>query len=88
MPYLSKILYCYKHAVIGKWNFRFSDLVCSMKRKNLSVAESNEISSFLERAFVRLESWFQWFNTTQSGQYGFYLLFSFPYCINLNAGCD
>ncbi|KAM7487154.1 hypothetical protein LguiB_024638 [Lonicera macranthoides] len=44
------------------------DLVCSLKRKNLSVAESNEISSFLERAFVRLESWFQWFNTTQSGK--------------------
>ncbi|KAK9276690.1 hypothetical protein L1049_006226 [Liquidambar formosana] len=29
---------------------------------------ATEISSFLERAFVRLEAWFQWFNTTQSGK--------------------
>ncbi|KAF1001540.1 hypothetical protein AG4045_017699, partial [Apium graveolens] len=27
-----------------------------------------QISSFLERAFVRLNAWFQWFNTTQSGK--------------------
>lgn len=43
------------------------DLVYSIKRNKFSVTESNEISSFLERAFVRLEAWFQWFNTTQSG---------------------
>ncbi|KAK1403205.1 Mannosyl-oligosaccharide glucosidase [Heracleum sosnowskyi] len=44
------------------------DLVCSMKKKNFSDLEQTKISSFLERAFVRLEAWFQWFNTTQSGK--------------------
>uniref|UniRef100_A0A175YLB1 Mannosyl-oligosaccharide glucosidase n=1 Tax=Daucus carota subsp. sativus TaxID=79200 RepID=A0A175YLB1_DAUCS len=44
------------------------DLVCSMKKKNFSDLEQKKISSFLERAFVRLEAWFQWFNTTQSGK--------------------
>lgn len=43
------------------------DLVSSLKRNKFTSMESNEISSFLERAFVRLEAWFQWFNTTQSG---------------------
>ncbi|RVW99325.1 Mannosyl-oligosaccharide glucosidase GCS1 [Vitis vinifera] len=42
------------------------DLVSSLKRNKFTSMESNEISSFLERAFVRLEAWFQWFNTTQS----------------------
>ncbi|CAK9144298.1 unnamed protein product [Ilex paraguariensis] len=44
------------------------DLICRMKRDKFTATENNEISSFLERAFVRLEAWFQWFNTTQSGQ--------------------
>lgn len=29
--------------------------------------DRSEITMFLERAFVRLEAWFQWFNTTQLG---------------------
>ncbi|KAL5717632.1 mannosyl-oligosaccharide glucosidase [Ranunculus cassubicifolius] len=45
------------------------DLVRSTKRNEFSAAEREEISSFLDRAFVRLEAWFQWFNTTQSGKY-------------------
>ncbi|XP_043704692.1 mannosyl-oligosaccharide glucosidase GCS1 [Telopea speciosissima] len=44
------------------------DIVRGMKGNKFTTTESNEISSFLERAFVRLEAWFQWFNTTQSGK--------------------
>ncbi|XP_057949553.1 mannosyl-oligosaccharide glucosidase GCS1 [Malania oleifera] len=44
------------------------DIVCGMKRNKFTVIERTEISTFLERAFVRLEAWFQWFNTTQSGK--------------------
>ncbi|KAK3040834.1 hypothetical protein RJ639_029178 [Escallonia herrerae] len=44
------------------------DVVCSMKRNKYAANISDEISSFLERSFVRLEAWFQWFNTTQSGK--------------------
>ncbi|KAL6983885.1 ADP-ribosylation factor GTPase-activating protein gcs1, partial [Sarracenia purpurea var. burkii] len=44
------------------------DLVCGVKRNKFTVTERDQISSFLERAFVRLEAWFQWFNTTQSGK--------------------
>ncbi|XP_024027588.1 mannosyl-oligosaccharide glucosidase GCS1 [Morus notabilis] len=44
------------------------DLVHGLKKNKFSSTESNEISSFLERAFVRLEAWYQWFNTTQSGK--------------------
>ncbi|XP_059624181.1 mannosyl-oligosaccharide glucosidase GCS1-like [Cornus florida] len=45
------------------------DIVDSVTIRNTFAAdESNEISSFLERAFGRLEAWFQWFNTTQSGK--------------------
>ncbi|GLU06199.1 hypothetical protein SLE2022_232490 [Rubroshorea leprosula] len=44
------------------------DLVHGMRKNKFTVSESNEITSFLERAFVRLEAWFQWFNTTQSGK--------------------
>ncbi|KAG5521860.1 hypothetical protein RHGRI_034177 [Rhododendron griersonianum] len=43
------------------------DLVFGMKKNKFTAAERDQISSFLERAFVRLEAWFQWFNTTQSG---------------------
>ncbi|XP_050276247.1 mannosyl-oligosaccharide glucosidase GCS1-like [Quercus robur] len=44
------------------------DIVHSLKRNKFTSMESKEISSFLERAYVRLEAWFQWFNTTQSGK--------------------
>lgn len=30
-------------------------------------SERDEILSFLERASVRLDAWFQWFNTSQTG---------------------
>ncbi len=43
------------------------DLLHGIEKNKFTSAESNEIISFLERAFVRLEAWFQWFNTTQSG---------------------
>ncbi|XP_015894405.1 mannosyl-oligosaccharide glucosidase GCS1 isoform X2 [Ziziphus jujuba] len=44
------------------------DLVDGVKKNKFTSTESIEISSFLEQAFVRLEAWFQWFNTTQSGK--------------------
>ncbi|CAL5347032.1 unnamed protein product [Camellia sinensis] len=43
----------------------FQDLVCGMKRNKFTATERDRISSVLEWAFVRLEAWFQWFNTTQ-----------------------
>ncbi|KAL8201349.1 hypothetical protein R6Q57_012688 [Mikania cordata] len=45
------------------------DLVCGMSRNKFSVAESKDISAFFEQSFGRLEAWFQWFNTTQSGKH-------------------
>ncbi|KAL7609119.1 mannosyl-oligosaccharide glucosidase GCS1 [Lactuca sativa] len=45
------------------------DLVCGMMKNKFSATESKEISAFFERSFGRLEAWFQWFNTTQSGQH-------------------
>lgn len=44
------------------------DLIDGMKAKKFNAAESDEISSFLESASDRLDAWFQWFNTTQSGK--------------------
>ncbi|XWS22745.1 hypothetical protein CRYUN_Cryun29cG0062800 [Craigia yunnanensis] len=44
------------------------DLVNGIKKNKFTATESNEIISFLRQAFVRLEAWFQWFNTTQSGK--------------------
>ncbi|GMP82391.1 hypothetical protein CsSME_00036718 [Camellia sinensis var. sinensis] len=39
-----------------------------MKRNKFTATERDQISSVLDRAFVHLEAWFQWFNTTQSGK--------------------
>ncbi|XP_052204412.1 mannosyl-oligosaccharide glucosidase GCS1-like isoform X2 [Diospyros lotus] len=44
------------------------DLVCATKRNKFTATERDQISSFLDLAFIRLEAWFQWFNTTQSGK--------------------
>lgn len=44
------------------------DLVSGIKRNKFTAAENNQISAFLERSFVRLEAWFNWFNTTQKGK--------------------
>ncbi|RDX71340.1 Mannosyl-oligosaccharide glucosidase GCS1, partial [Mucuna pruriens] len=38
------------------------------KNNEFTPMDKTEITLFLERAFVRLEAWFQWFNTTQSGK--------------------
>lgn len=43
-------------------------LVNAMKKDKFTASERNEITSFLSQAFPRLEAWFQWFNTTQSGK--------------------
>lgn len=44
------------------------DLINGLKKNKFTAIESDEISSFFKLAFVRLEAWFQWFNTTQSGK--------------------
>ncbi|CAL5433577.1 unnamed protein product [Camellia sinensis] len=44
------------------------NLVCGMKRNKFTATERDRISFVLDRAFVHLEAWFQWFNTTQSGK--------------------
>ncbi|KAL6188201.1 hypothetical protein ACLB2K_039594 [Fragaria x ananassa] len=44
------------------------ELLHGLKKNKFTAAEGNNISSFLKQAYVRLEAWFQWFNTTQSGK--------------------
>ncbi|KAG5058005.1 hypothetical protein GLYMA_05G146400v4 [Glycine max] len=43
-------------------------IINGLKNNEFTATDKTEISLFLERAFVRLEAWFQWFNTTQSGK--------------------
>nr|KYP52954.1 putative mannosyl-oligosaccharide glucosidase [Cajanus cajan] len=45
-----------------------NDIINSLKNNEFTAMDRSEISQFLERAFVRLEAWFHWFNTTQSGK--------------------
>ncbi|KAL5055445.1 hypothetical protein RYX36_036127 [Vicia faba] len=45
-----------------------NDIITSLKNNEFTGKDRGEISMFLERAYVRLEAWFQWFNTTQSGK--------------------
>ncbi|KAL2343448.1 hypothetical protein Fmac_004733 [Flemingia macrophylla] len=44
-----------------------SGIINGLKKNEFTAVDKTEISLFLERAFVRLEAWFQWFNTTQPG---------------------
>ncbi|XP_047967733.1 mannosyl-oligosaccharide glucosidase GCS1-like isoform X1 [Salvia hispanica] len=44
------------------------EFVCSIKKDKFSASQINDISTFLRRAFVRLDAWYKWFNTTQSGK--------------------
>ncbi|KAK7368446.1 hypothetical protein VNO80_10472 [Phaseolus coccineus] len=45
-----------------------NDIINGLKNNEFTARDGSEISLFLERAFVRLEAWFHWFNTTQSGK--------------------
>ncbi|KAK8472312.1 hypothetical protein PHAVU_002G174901 [Phaseolus vulgaris] len=45
-----------------------SDMINGLKNNEFTAMDKTDISVFLERAFVRLEAWFQWFHTTQSGK--------------------
>ncbi|KAG6426732.1 hypothetical protein SASPL_110961 [Salvia splendens] len=45
-----------------------AEFVCGMKKDKFSASQVNDISTFLRRAFVRLNAWYKWFNTTQSGK--------------------
>lgn len=49
-------------------NLLLSELVYGLEKNKFTSTESNDISSFLERALIRLEGWFHWFDTTQSGK--------------------
>ncbi|GMH20779.1 hypothetical protein Nepgr_022621 [Nepenthes gracilis] len=53
---------------IKRGSVKEADLVSNLKKNRFDVSENSEISSFLERAFVRIDAWFKWFNTTQSGK--------------------
>ncbi|CAI0381191.1 unnamed protein product [Linum tenue] len=44
------------------------DLLNGIERNIFTDVESRDVTSFLERAFIRLEAWLQWFNITQSGK--------------------
>nr|VDD63503.1 unnamed protein product [Brassica oleracea] len=44
------------------------DLIDGIKTEKIIASEKDEILSFLERASVRLDAWFQWFNTSQTGK--------------------
>ncbi|KAJ8758894.1 hypothetical protein K2173_002673 [Erythroxylum novogranatense] len=44
------------------------DLIDGVEKNKFTPSERNDIISFLDKAFVRLQAWFQWFNTTQSGK--------------------
>ncbi|XP_016568329.2 mannosyl-oligosaccharide glucosidase GCS1 [Capsicum annuum] len=44
------------------------DLISKLKKEKFAATETRDISVFLDRAFVRLEAWFKWFNTTQAGK--------------------
>ncbi|KAL3368650.1 hypothetical protein AABB24_009474 [Solanum stoloniferum] len=44
------------------------DLISKLKKEKFAATEARDISVFLDRAFVRLEAWFKWFNTTQAGK--------------------
>ncbi|XP_072999094.1 mannosyl-oligosaccharide glucosidase GCS1 [Typha latifolia] len=44
------------------------DLASGIKESKFSIEETKKISMFLERAYIRLNAWFQWFNSTQSGK--------------------
>lgn len=45
------------------------DLASGIHAQQFSDEDAEKISSFLERAYIRLNAWFQWFNSTQSGKY-------------------
>ncbi|XP_006306769.2 alpha-glucosidase 2 [Capsella rubella] len=44
------------------------DLIDGIRAEKFNKAERDEILSFLDRAFVRLDAWFKWFNTSQIGK--------------------
>ncbi|KAL8142455.1 hypothetical protein V2J09_015487 [Rumex salicifolius] len=44
------------------------DLLSGLKSDKFNSKENTEISAFLQRASVRLDAWFKWFNTSQSGK--------------------
>ncbi|KAK9120975.1 hypothetical protein Syun_018592 [Stephania yunnanensis] len=61
-------------------------LVRRTKRNEFSASESSEILSFLDRAFIRLEAWFQWFNTTQAAHKDLWVLkWTFLYYLSFKA---
>ncbi|WOL02483.1 mannosyl-oligosaccharide glucosidase GCS1 isoform X2 [Canna indica] len=46
------------------------DLLNGIKMRKFSAQETKEVTDFLNRAYIRLNTWFQWFNSTQSGKDG------------------
>ncbi|KAF2534529.1 hypothetical protein F2Q70_00030679 [Brassica cretica] len=46
------------------------DLINGIRAEKFNKEERDEILSFLDLAFVRLDAWFQWFNTSQKAAIG------------------
>ncbi|KAG7655395.1 Six-hairpin glycosidase superfamily [Arabidopsis suecica] len=44
------------------------DLINGIRTEKFNEADRDKILSFLDRAFVRLDAWFKWFNTSQIGK--------------------
>ncbi|XP_031477649.1 mannosyl-oligosaccharide glucosidase GCS1-like [Nymphaea colorata] len=44
------------------------DLLEAVEKDKFTATESSQIYAFLDRAYVRLEGWFEWFNRTQKGK--------------------
>ncbi|CAN7049982.1 hypothetical protein BRARA_G00865 [Brassica rapa] len=44
------------------------DLINGIRAEKFNKEERDEILSFLDLAFLRLDAWFQWFNTSQKGK--------------------
>jgi mannosyl-oligosaccharide glucosidase len=60
-----------------------TDLASGIHANQFSDEESEKISTFLKRAYVRLNSWFQWFNSTQTGELSYDILWSILFIRNL-----
>lgn len=58
-------------------NLLHSDLISNTRLNSFPAKENDEIKTFLDRAYVRLGAWFEWFNTTQLGMLDFDKVFRF-----------
>lgn len=63
--------------------FFLPDLINGIRAEKFNKEERDEILSFLDLAFVRLDAWFQWFNTSQKGRSPFFTEFQGVFTLRL-----